>query len=80
MAGMLVGYARTSSIEQRAGLEAQARDLVAAGCEKIFSEQVSSVAKRDQLEAALDFVREGDTLVVTRVDRLSSTSRSSPSH
>lgn len=35
-----------------------------------MSEQVSSVAQRDQLEAALDFVREGDSLVVTRLDRL----------
>jgi DNA invertase Pin-like site-specific DNA recombinase len=71
MAGMFVGYCRTSSVEQRAGLEAQERDLIAAGCEKVFSEQVSSVAKREKLEAALDFVREGDTLVCTRVDRLS---------
>lgn len=71
MVGMLVGYCRTSSVEQRAGLEAQQRDLIVAGCEKVFSEQVSSVAKREKLEAALDFVREGDTLAVTRVDRLS---------
>jgi DNA invertase Pin-like site-specific DNA recombinase len=38
--------------------------------EKIFLEQVSSVARRPQLEAALDFIREGDTLVVTKLDRL----------
>ncbi len=68
---MKVGYARTSSAEQKAGLEAQERDLNAAGCEKTFSEQISSVAKREKLEAALDFVREGDTLIVTKVDRLS---------
>lgn len=66
-----VGYARTSTIDQDAGLEAQERDLAAAGCIKIFSEQVSSVAtKRPQLEAVLDYVREGDTLVVTKPDRL----------
>lgn len=67
---MLIGYARTSTAEQAAGLEAQHRDLSATGCKKLFSEQVSSVARRDQLEAALEFVREGDTLVVTKLDRL----------
>jgi DNA invertase Pin-like site-specific DNA recombinase len=67
---MIVGYARTSSLAQLAGLEAQVRDLQAAGCEKIFAEQVSSVAERQQLEAALDFVREGDSFTVTKLDRL----------
>jgi DNA invertase Pin-like site-specific DNA recombinase len=67
---MLVGYARTSTIDQEAGFEAQLRDLAALGCERVFQEQVSSVARRDQLEAALAFVREGDTLVVTKLDRL----------
>ena len=68
---MLVGYARTSTIEQRAGLEAQIRDLESAGCDnKIFREQVSSVQHRDQLDQALDYIREGDTLVVTKLDRL----------
>jgi len=65
-----VGYARTSTLEQQAGLDAQFRDLKAAECEKIFSEQVSAVGKRPQLEAALDFIREGDTLLVTKLDRL----------
>jgi DNA invertase Pin-like site-specific DNA recombinase len=67
---MIVGYARTSSLAQVAGLEAQERDLRAAGCEKIFSEQVSSVAERQQLEAAFDYVREGDQFVCTKLDRL----------
>lgn len=67
---MLIGYARTSTVEQEAGLEAQQRDLKGAGCEELFSERVSSVAKRDQLEAALKFVRKGDTLMVTKPDRL----------
>lgn len=67
---MKVGYARTSGVEQQAGLDAQFRDLKAAGCEKIFSEQVSAVGKRPQLEAAIDFIREGDTLLVTKLDRL----------
>ena len=71
MVGMLVGYARTSTADQQAGLEAQMRDLASVGVEKVFSEQVSSVAKRDALESAIDFCREGDTLTVTRPDRLS---------
>lgn len=67
---MLVGYARVSTTDQVAGLEAQERDLRATGCTKLFSERVSSVAQRDQLAAALDFVRDGDALVITRLDRL----------
>src|SRR5258706_1467589 len=68
---MKIGYARTSTIEQKAGLEAQLRDLKAAGVEKVFQEQLSSVdAKRVQLEAAIDFCREGDVLVCTKLDRL----------
>lgn len=66
----IVGYARTSTLEQVAGFEAQLRDLKAAGCTKLFQEQVSSVAKRQQLEAVLDYLREGDTLIVTKLDRL----------
>jgi DNA invertase Pin-like site-specific DNA recombinase len=65
-----IGYGRTSTLDQRAGMEAQLRDIRSAGCEKIFHEQVSSVEKRPQLEACLDFIREGDTLVVTKLDRL----------
>jgi DNA invertase Pin-like site-specific DNA recombinase len=67
---MLVGYARTSTVDQAAGFEAQLRELKVAGCERVFSEQVSSVGQRDQLTAALDFVRDGDVLVVLRLDRL----------
>ncbi len=70
---MIIGYARTSTTDQIAGLEAQIRELrelEAAQCKKIFQEQVSSVAKRAQLEAALEFAREGDVLVVTKLDRL----------
>jgi DNA invertase Pin-like site-specific DNA recombinase len=65
-----VGYARTSTTEQEAGLEAQVRDLQAAGCTKIFREQVSSLSDRAQLERALEYLRGGDTLVVCKVDRL----------
>jgi DNA invertase Pin-like site-specific DNA recombinase len=68
---MLVGYARTSTVEQDAGLAAQVRDLETAGCERVNSEKVSSVVgDRPQLTAVLDFVRQGDTLVVTKPDRL----------
>jgi DNA invertase Pin-like site-specific DNA recombinase len=73
--GILIGYARTSTLEQQAGLDAQLRDLKAAGCKKLFREQVSSVAERAQLDAALDYAREGDTLVVTKLDRLARSAR-----
>ncbi|TPN59644.1 recombinase family protein [Mesorhizobium sp. B1-1-4] len=69
--GQLVGYARTSTTDQKAGLAAQQRDLLAAGCLKIFHEELSSVAmKRPQLDAALGYVRDGDTFIVTKPDRL----------
>jgi DNA invertase Pin-like site-specific DNA recombinase len=67
---MIVGYGRTSTAEQHAGLEAQERDLKAAGAETIFAEQVSSVAARPKLAEALRFVRKGDTLMVCKPDRL----------
>ena len=68
---VMIGYARTSTTDQKAGLEAQLRDLSAAGCTKIFQEELSSVAnRRPELERVLEFVREGDTLIVTKLDRL----------
>src|ERR1051326_6352094 len=67
---MLIGYARTSTLDQTAGFEAQLGELKQSGCEKVFSEQVSSLAPRAQLEAALEYVREGDVLVVSKLDRL----------
>lgn len=67
---MNVGYARTSTLDQIAGIEDQIAKLEAAGCGRIFQEQVSSVSQRDQLDAALEFLRAGDTLVITKVDRL----------
>ncbi len=67
---MLVGYARTSTLEQEAGLEAQLRELNSLGCNEIYQEQVSSIGDRKQLEEALRFIRRGDTLVVTKLDRL----------
>ena len=67
---MLVGYARVSSTDQH--LDIQLGALKEAGCEKVFSEKVSGRSTQDRHELAqtLDFVREGDTLVVTRLDRL----------
>ena len=68
---MKVGYARVSSTGQN--LEAQIELLKRAGCEKIFQEKKSGTNRtnRVELENALDFVREGDTFVVTRLDRCS---------
>jgi DNA invertase Pin-like site-specific DNA recombinase len=69
--GALVGYGRTSTSDQIAGLESQIADLKAAGCTRIFSEHVSAVDRhRPQLEAALDWVRSGDTFLATKPDRL----------
>jgi DNA invertase Pin-like site-specific DNA recombinase len=67
---MLVGVARTSTLEQMAGLQAQVRDLKAYGCEEVYQEQVSSVGEREQLDAAIKSLRTGDKLVVTKLDRL----------
>lgn len=66
----LVGYARVSSVGQ--SLEIQEAALSDAGCEKIFSEKRSGLTAkgRQQLEDALGYVREGDTFIVTRLDRL----------
>ena len=72
---MQVGYARTSTEEQVAGLEAQIRDLDTAGCEQIFSEQVSALGDRKELDRALKFLRKGDTLVITKIDRLARNTR-----
>lgn len=69
---MKYGYARVSSSSQKDALTIQAEALTKAGCETIRQEVVSgtSVQGRDELNTLLDFLREGDELVVTRVDRL----------
>jgi DNA invertase Pin-like site-specific DNA recombinase len=67
---MLIGYCRVSTVEQDAGFEAQERDLKAVGVERMFNERTSAVGPRAALEEALDFVRAGDMLVVTKLDRL----------
>ena len=64
-----IGYARVSSRTQ--SLDIQVSALEAAGCSKIFSEKFTgTTAKRQQLEAMLDYVREGDVLIITKLDRL----------
>jgi DNA invertase Pin-like site-specific DNA recombinase len=65
---MLVGYARVSTGDQKLDLQLDA--LRAAGCERIFTDQISgSKSERLGLKEALDYVRAGDTLVVWRLDR-----------
>jgi len=66
------GYARTSTERQDAGLEAQVRDLIAAGCKEadIYKEKVSSLAERDGLDRLLADLQPGDTLMITKPDRL----------
>ena len=70
MTGQRVGYARVSTSDQSPTI--QLEQLQAAGCHKVFHEQLggASTADRLQLSAALDYAREGDTVVVTRLDRL----------
>src|SRR5215212_8336518 len=66
---MLVGYARVSTLDQNPAL--QIAGLNAAGCERIFTEQASGAQReRPELQAALSYLRSGDTLVVWKLDRL----------
>lgn len=67
---MKIGYARVSSRGQ--SLELQLGKLRAAGCEKIFEEKRSGGkgTSRPELQNALEYVREGDSLYVTKLDRL----------
>lgn len=66
---MLIGYARVSTSDQDTELQRVA--LEAAGCSRIFDETASGAQRdRPQLAAAVDYMREGDTLVVWRLDRL----------
>lgn len=68
-AGYLVGYARVSTLEQNAALQRDA--LEAAGCQRIFTDKASGkLEHRPALDAMLDQLRSGDTVVVWRLDRL----------
>lgn len=69
MAGTIVGYARVSSARQDTDL--QAKRLKTAGANKFFSEKRSGLdSDRPELARCLEYVREGDTLLVTKLDRL----------
>lgn len=67
---MKIGYARVSTLGQ--SLENQLESLAKEGCDKIFQEKASgkSADNREQLQLALDFVRAGDVLIITKLDRL----------
>jgi DNA invertase Pin-like site-specific DNA recombinase len=63
----LIGYARVSSVGQTLVLQLDKLGQ----CDKIFQEKVSGVTdKRPQLQACLEYIRQGDTLIVTKLDRL----------
>jgi DNA invertase Pin-like site-specific DNA recombinase len=68
---MLIGYARTSTADQVAGVDDQKGELEKAGVERIYAEHVSAVAKtRPQFDIVMSMLRAGDVLVVTKLDRL----------
>lgn len=67
--GAVIGYARVSTAEQN--LDMQLKDLQRVPCDRIHSEKVSAVSsKRPELEKAMALLREGDTFVIWRLDRL----------
>lgn len=72
---MIVGYARVSSSDQ--DLSIQLDQLKTQGCEKIFSEKVSgsNAEDRSELHRMLDYVREGDIVIVTKTDRIARNTR-----
>lgn len=65
---MKIGYSRVSTNDQNLDLQHDA--LKAAGIEKVFYDKVSGTKERPKLAEALEFLREGDTLIVWRLDRL----------
>ena len=65
---MRIGYARVSTTAQN--LDMQIEALNNAGCEKIYTEKESGVKERPVLKELLSFIRQGDTLVVYKLDRL----------
>jgi DNA invertase Pin-like site-specific DNA recombinase len=65
----LIGYARVSTVDQNPDLQRDA--LAAVGCARVFEDEASGArADRPGLEQALDYVRDGDALVVWKLDRL----------
>lgn len=70
---MLVGYARVSTARQEQSLNTQREQLIGVGCDadRIFTDTISGTKwNRPGLDAAFDYMRPDDTLVVTRFDRL----------
>lgn len=68
---MKIGYARVSTKHQRESLDQQIAELKTAGCKEIYSEIISGVnSKRPELTKLLDRIQSGNTLVITRIDRL----------
>lgn len=66
---MLIGYARVSTQDQDLSLQLDA--LKEAGCKKVYTEKASGAkTDRPELAAALEYMREGDTLVIWKLDRL----------
>ncbi|MDO8715201.1 MAG: recombinase family protein [Dehalococcoidales bacterium] len=71
---MKIGYARVSTLDQN--LDLQLKALKKAGCQKIFREKVSGVSRqRPEFQQMLDHLREGDTVIVWRLDRLARSTR-----
>ena len=65
---MKIGYARVSTRDQN--LDMQLAALTEAGCDKIYTEKVSGVGDRTELKAVLEYLRDGDSLVIYKLDRL----------
>jgi len=70
---MLIGYARVSTAGQNLDLQIEA--LERENCDMIFKEKISGVKERPELKKMLDFVRDGDTVIVWKLDRLGRTLR-----
>ncbi len=71
----IIGYARVSTLDQ--DHTTQIERLESASCKKVFSEKQSGTTKKNRTELALclDYMREGDTLVITKIDRLARSAR-----
>ena len=67
---MKIGYARSSDAKQINSIEWQTEALEMSGCTRMFSEHASAFGEREALEEAIEFAREGDSIVITRLDRL----------
>jgi len=66
---MIIGYARVSTMDQDAGFQSQIDELGEI-CDRVYSEKTSANGPRPKLELALEHCRQGDVLVVTKLDRL----------